>query len=248
MLAAGRRANFQRLTALIALVAGSGVVIIVGIHINRSLAAYGLGAPVLLASALILLPPRSRLRPWLVGLAGLLLAATVLVIARSAVGSVNLGQDASSSVVSREAILDTTSHAIKDYMPLGSGLGSFRQLYDQYEDLGQVTTTFVVHAHNDYAEIALETGVPGLIVLLLFLGWWVAAVWRVWRSPEAGPFARAASIASAAILAHSLVDFPLRTAAISTCFAMFVALIADRRAPPPADASDLRPTRHFVLR
>ena len=106
----------------------------------------------------------------------------------------------------------------------------------------------MVHAHNDYAELALETGVPGIFIMLLFLAWWGGAVWRVWRSVEAGPFARAASIASAAILAHSLVDFPLRTAAISACFGMCLALLADRRAPPPADASDLRPTRHFVFR
>jgi Lipid A core - O-antigen ligase and related enzymes len=104
------------------------------------------------------------------------------------------------------------------------------------------------HAHNDYAELALETGVPGLAVLIVFLLWWGGAVARVWRSVEAGPYARAASIASAAILVHSLVDFPLRTAAISACFGMCLALLADRRAPPVNDKSDLRPVRHIVLR
>jgi len=247
-LAAGRRVNFQRLSALIALVIGAGVVILVGIMINQSLAAYCLAAPVLLASALIVLPPASRLRPWVMGAAALLLVGSVALLARSAVGGVNLGEGVSSSVQPREVILATTSRALKDYLPLGSGLGSFRQVYDQYEDLGRVTTTFVVHAHNDYAELALETGVAGIIAMLLFLAWWAIAVWRVWRSPEAGPFARAASIASAAILVHSVVDFPLRTAAISVCFGMCMALLADRRAPPASDASDLRPTRHFVLR
>ena len=248
LLAAGRRVDFQRLSALIALVIGAGVVILVGILINRSLAAYGLAAPVVLASALIVLPPTSRLRPWIMTAAALLLAVTIVVLARSAVGSVDLGAKATSSVETRQVILATTSHAIKDYMPFGSGLGSFPQIYDEYENLGQVTTTFVIHAHDDYAELALETGLPGMIVMLLFLAWWAAAVWRVWRSPEAGPFARAASIASAAVLIHSLVDFPLRTAAISACFGMCMALLADRRAPPLADSSDLRPTRHFVLR
>ena len=54
-----------------------------------------------------------------------------------------------------------------------------------------------------------------------------------------------ASGASAIILAHSVVDFPLRTAAISTCFAMCLALLAERR-PPRRDASDLRLARHIV--
>ena len=107
----------------------------------------------------------------------------------------------------------------------------------------------MVHAHNDYAELALELGLAGIALLVLFLIWWGAAVRRVWQTAETGPFARAASIASAAILAHSLVDFPLRTAAISAAFGMCLALLADRRAA--ADhrfGSDLRPTRHFVLR
>jgi O-antigen ligase len=132
-------------------------------------------------------------------------------------------------------------------MPLGTGLGSFREVYHLYEQASQVTTTYVVHAHNDYLELALETGVPGILVLLLFLGWWTAAMMRVWCTAEAGPFARAGAIASAAILIHSIVDFPLRTAAIAVCFGMCLALLADRRAPPPSDPSDLRPTRHVKI-
>jgi O-antigen ligase len=94
----------------------------------------------------------------------------------------------------------------------------------------------------------LETGIPGLVVLLLVLAGWAAASWRAWASPERDPFAQAAVVASAAILAHSLVDFPLRTAAISACFAMCLALIAPtRRAEAEADKSSLWPTRHVVV-
>jgi hypothetical protein len=82
---------------------------------------------------------------------------------------------------------------------------------------------------------------------MTFLGWWILSALSAWRSADAGPFARAASIASAAILVHSVVDFPLRTAAISTAFAMCLALMADRRAVTASATSDLRPTRHIVL-
>jgi len=246
LLAAGRRANFQHLTALVAVIVGAGVIILVGIALNRSIAAYGLALPVLCASALIVIPARSRARPLLMAATALLLLGAVTAIAESSTSPESLG--ASTSVQSRAVMLRTTGRAIGDFMPFGSGVGSFSDVYDLYEDPASVTDTYVVHAHNDYAELALETGVPGIFIMLLFLAWWGGAVWRVWRSVEAGPFARAASIASAAILAHSLVDFPLRTAAISACFGMCLALLADRRAPPPADASDLRPTRHFVFR
>ena len=181
-------------------------------------------------------------------LAAVLLAGAIAVIASSAIGSVSFTQDAATSVGSREDILALTWHALKDYFPWGTGLGSFRDVYFLYENPATITTTYVVHAHNDYAELALELGLAGIAVLVLFLIWWGAAVRRIWQTAETGSFARAASIASAAILAHSLVDFPLRTAAIASLFAVCLALLADRRAPPPAEPGELRPTRHLDVR
>lgn len=107
---------------------------------------------------------------------------------------------------------------------------------------------FVVHAHNDYLEVALELGLAGIVLTLLFLAWWAAAVWRTWRTAEPGPFARAAAIASAGVLIHSLVDFPLRTAAIAACFGMCIALLADSRAAPPKEKAQLRRKRHVEFK
>jgi O-antigen ligase len=249
LLASARGANMQRYSALLAVVAGAALVIVVGLVLNRSLAGYVLTLPVLAASALIVMPARSYLRRWAMVLGALMLVGALGALATSSVRSgPGLSQDASTAVQSRKEILSTTFSALPHFMPLGSGLGSFRDIYPLYEDPDKVIMTYVNHAHNDYAELALETGVPGMIVLVLFFLWWGGAVWRVWRSVEAGPYARAASIASAAILIHSLVDFPLRTAAISACFAMCLALLADRRAPAAANNADLRPTRHIVMR
>jgi O-antigen ligase len=245
--AAGKSRNIQRYSALLSILAGVAVVLVVGIALNGSLAGYVLAVPVVAASALIVLPPASRLRHWIAGLAALSVIAAVAGLASSSIGGTKIGQEASTSVQSRQQILATTGMAIADYMPLGSGLGSFTRIYRLYESPDTVTSEYVIHAHNDYAELALEMGVPGVILLLLFLGWWVVAVLGVWRSGEGGPFARAASIASAAVLVHSLVDFPLRTAAISACFAMCLALLADRRATQQQEVNDLRPTRHVVI-
>ena len=85
-------------------------------------------------------------------------------------------------------------------------------------------------------------------LMLLFLGWWGGRAFAIWRSPDAAEMARAACIASAAILLHSLVDYPLRTAAIATSMAMVLALMADpARRRHQARAADLRPTRHLTL-
>jgi hypothetical protein len=70
----------------------------------------------------------------------------------------------------------------------------------------------------------------------------------LWRNEAADPFAKAATIAIGAILAHSIVDYPLRTAAISTVFAICCALIAGPRPTTSARRSreDGHKPRHLV--
>jgi len=247
IVAAGTTSSMQRYSAIVAVAIGVAIVVVVGLALNGSLAGYGLALPVIAASALVILPPRSRLRFWIVGVTALLVLASVAALETTSIGAGKLGEHATSSVQSRAAIFATTARAAGDYMPFGSGLGSFQSVYPLYERPADVTTEYVVHAHNDYAEIGLELGVSGIILILLFLGWWFAAVWRAWRRPE-GPFARAAAVASAAVLVHSIVDFPLRTAAISACFAMCLALLSDSRAAPPKEKSQLRRSRHVEFR
>lgn len=248
VVAAGKSANMQRYSALIAVVAGIAIVILIGLALNGSLVGYGLAVPVIAASAGILVPQRSRARLWILGFALLFLIASTAALETAPIGAGRLGEHAASAVQSRAELLSTTSRAASDFMPFGSGLGSFQSVYPLYEQPEQVTTEYVVHAHDDYAEVALELGLPGIVLMLLFLAWWAAAVWRAWRSSEPRPFARAASIASAAVLAHSIVDFPLRTAAISACFGICLALLADSSGAPPAEEKQLRRSRHVRFR
>ena len=245
--AAAKGGNVQRYSALLSIFAGVTAVLVVGIALNGSLAGYVLAVPVLCGSALIMLPPGSRWRGLAVGIAALSVIASVAALANSSIGGTKIGKEASGAVQSREQILQTTEKALADYLPLGSGLGSFVKVYRLYESPDTVTNEYVIHAHNDYAEVALELGVPGIILLVVFLVWWIVQCQAIWRKGEGGPWARAASIASATILVHSLVDFPLRTAAISACFAMCLALLANRRAVVRQKTDDFRPTRHVVI-
>jgi O-antigen ligase len=247
MVVTARSRSVQRYSATIAVMAAVAVVVVLGVALNGSLAGYGLALPVVAASALIILPRRSPLRPWVMGGAILLLIGSVTALETTSIGAAKISQHATSAVQSRSHILAVTARAIGDFMPFGSGLGSFRSVYALYEVPGQVNETYVIHAHNDYAEAALELGAAGVILILLFLAWWGVAVWRAWRTSEAGPFARAAAIASGAILIHSLVDFPLRTAAIAACFGMCLALLADARAAPPKEKGELRRMRQVII-
>lgn len=244
---AGRSRNIQRFSALLALLAGAFIVIVVGIVLNGSLGGYVLAVPSIVVSALIVAQPSPKQRTPLAAMAALALVLAIVAISSTSIGSSRIGEEASGSVQSRAEILRTTGKAIGEAMPLGSGLGSFRPVYRLYESLDRVGPEYVIHAHNEYAELVLELGIAGAALIVAFLAWWVIATRSAWRVGGGGVYARAASIASAMILVHSLVDFPLRTAAISAAFSMCLALLIDRRPEQRQDSSDLRPTRHLVV-
>lgn len=237
----------QKRSALLALAGGALIVILLGLALNGSLAGLALGVPVVAASALLVLQPHLQ-RRWIL-LSGLLLivgAGTMLTVS---VPAKIRSSGASVSVETRRVIMGTAAEATGDFFPFGSGIGSFEKVYRLYEKPGEVDRTFVNHAHNDYLEIVMEVGVPGILLMLLFLAWWASVALSRWRETPGDPFAKAAAIASAAILAHSLVDFPLRTSAMSAVFAMAIALIAQSKIRVRAsDESVLWPTRHVEIR
>jgi hypothetical protein len=219
-------------------------VVAVGIALNRSVAAYVLALPVAAASLMMLFPARKAVRGWGVGLV-VLLAAGAAMVALGPLGDRMLGT--SLSVSSRAEMANNTAQAAGDFLPFGSGLGTFRAVYRLYEDHDAVDRVVTNHAHNDYLELALETGIPGIVLMLAFLAWWVVVASGAWRSAASSPYARAAAVASAAILFHSLVDYPLRTGALSCVFAMCLGLMSVRATSRTPDESELWPTRHLEL-
>jgi len=241
------RAKDVRLrSAAIALVGGGLVVVVLGLVLNGSLAGYGLGVPVVIASLLMLVgftPRATRAVAIAVGVMSLA-SLTLLWISPTGGRFAELGPSA--SVSSRQEIVGNSLKLFGEFAPLGAGLGTFRKAYPLTEDAAEVSRVHVNHAHNDYVEIAVETGVPGIILLLLFLGWWARSVGQMLKSPAADHFAVASAIASAAMLLHSVVDYPLRTAALGAVFAMCLALIVQSRRTARSE-TDLRPARHLIV-
>jgi O-antigen ligase len=233
-------------SATLAMVGGGLVVVILGLILNGSLAGYGLLLPVILASLLLLFAPRlASAKSWLIGIGVISIVATALLWLSPVGGRVGTAESAM-SVTSRKEILHHSVGIIDRFGLIGSGLGTYQRVYALGENPAAVDRVFVNHAHNDYLELAVETGLPGTLVLLLFLGWWGVAVWRMLISPAADQYAYAGAIGSAAVLLHSLVDYPLRTAAISSAFAMCLMMIVLSRRTAKGD-NDLRPTRHLVV-
>lgn len=241
-----QRARNPKAGSAVVLLGVAGIVVLgVGIAINGSLAALLLGLPVLLVSATMLMPRRKRLRGpalavALVSVAGIL--AIYLTPLQDRLVAAN-----TTSFESRQRMWSTTLPAIQDNWALGAGIGSFPEVYPRFEDPSAVTRTYTNHAHNDYLEIALDSGIPGILLLLGLLVWWGRRTLAIWGSAAVDRYAHAATIASAAMLAHSLIDYPLRTAALGAILAACLALMARPRKRESGELAELWPTRHLSV-
>lgn len=131
----------------------------------------------------------------------------------------------------RWPIATVTMQAAMANQPLGSGFGTFVPVFQIFAPPAVTRDTFINHAHDDWLEVSLEGGIPGIVIMCLSIGWSSVAAFQVWRSgPSAGAnvdssLARAGSIFIVFVLLHSLVDYPLRTIAVMTLFAMSCALL-----------------------
>jgi O-antigen ligase len=238
--------NKQARSLSVALAAAAAAVLLLGILVNASAAVLLLGPAVVAGSALLAL----RLEPRRVrqGLAAIALLLAIATIALATVGKNLPGWGTNASIETRTTFWSTTLEATQDHLATGTGFGTFEQVYQRYEDPGAVDNWYTNHAHNDYLEIALEGGVPALVLLLLFLLWWLRQAASTWLSNVGSPEQKAAAVASAAILLHSTFDYPLRTAAIAAVMAVCVALLAGAKgASRKASEDDRETARHASL-
>ena len=114
---------------------------------------------------------------------------------------------------------------IRNYKLLGSGPGTFYIVYPGYRK--EQATAFFDHAHNDYAEIASDTGLLGLGLLGIFVAMSLAAAllaqWRR-RDPLMRGMAFACVMGVTSILIHSWVDFNLQIPSNAVYFMVLLAL------------------------
>ncbi|CCV04111.1 membrane hypothetical protein [Mesorhizobium metallidurans STM 2683] len=115
----------------------------------------------------------------------------------------------------------TTIDGIKENWATGVGFGNFQKAYQIYEKEGMIFKQFVNHAHNDYLEIAFEGGILAVLLMASYFVLLFASFARIRRDP----LQKAAFLSVSFLLIHSLVDYPLRTAALAMTFAYLNAII-----------------------
>lgn len=164
---------------------------------------------------------RAPVRAAIAGVVLILLAAVSLAAIHGGVIERLTATDRVSET--RAAIFAPLVETARAFFPLGAGYGSFENVYRQFEPNSLLSTIYMNQAHNEPLQLAIEGGVPALILLLLFLAWWAQAAWRIAVPAEPGrrrAIARAAFSATVMLMLSSLVDYPLRTPLLSALFAV----------------------------
>ncbi|MEM8636624.1 MAG: O-antigen ligase family protein [Pseudomonadota bacterium] len=234
-LAAGLRRDAQAGEAnmakaiLLAVLAFTNIIGVIG---AGSVAGYFILIPVLLLSVIIFASAGSKVEnvAGIGGLSAVLLSSIIIVGFGPTLD--NLGTDPfEQSETSRYGIWERSQDIALDHVWVGSGLGTFRRVYVLYEDPDLITSKYVNHAHNDYLQVSIESGIPGLLILsiaILIYLFKAAQLWMTKTNSEVR-FKRAATISLMVPLLHSVVDYPLRTPALAVLAAVCLAIVVTPR-------------------
>lgn len=126
-----------------------------------------------------------------------------------------------------------------DAFPAGTGFGSFEHVFKVYEPDALLKASYFNQAHNDILQLAVEAGLPGLVLLLLAIVFLLARLRALlpWlRRTDAEAWLAVTSLASIGLLAlASAIDYPLRVPSLMVLFAL---LMAFSIYPSPKQQSD----------
>jgi O-antigen ligase len=132
---------------------------------------------------------------------------------------------------------------------LGWGLGTFPTVYPRYRSF--YTNLFVNEAHNDYAQLLVETGLLGFALML----WFLVRLYRHglptsrrWEFRWDGAVSLAALLGCTGILVHSFVDFNLQIPANAALFYILCALAASELPSVPSRSKQARATETEEIR
>ncbi len=156
------------------------------------------------------------------------LAGAVVVAAPGRVNDVlerfSQGEDA------RSYMWEDAAYSAERYWPVGSGTGTFDDVFQIDESLENMTLRRAGRAHNDYLEVAIEAGLPGLA---LIAGWLALIVWLSWRARKSPHrwIAWGGGIILLTIALQSITDYPLRNVSM-LAFGGYALLVLARFSAP----------------
>ena len=211
--------------------AGACALLLVAIMLTRSRTALVLALlPLGLVGLRVLIARTTQGKSGLwVALGGIaLIAGTGAIVAVAAPGRVGavLERFDDADTDARAYIWEDAVYSVDRFWPLGSGTGTFDDVFQLDESLENLTLRRAGRAHNDYLEVAIEAGIPGLT---LVAAWILLLAWLAWRARRSSDrwVAWSGGAALLAIALQSITDYPLRNLSLLG-FAGFALLILVR--------------------
>ena len=117
---------------------------------------------------------------------------------------------------SRSLMNSHTLTGIAAFFPVGAGLGSYAVAFQRFQTPSLLG--FVEYAHNDYLQLLFETGLVGVVILILLAASAAMAGRRLWRAydhKELRSPALACYFGALAFAIHACFDFPAHIPSIA---------------------------------
>lgn len=134
----------------------------------------------------------------------------------------------------RRFIWDDAAYSASRYWPVGSGMGTFDEVFQIDESLENMAQRRAGRAHNDFLELAIEAGFAGIAIAAC---WLLLAAWYAWKARTSS--LRWAAWGGAAILLaiglQSITDYPLRNQAMLAAASFALLLLARIVSVPPEE-------------
>ena len=124
-----------------------------------------------------------------------------------------------------------------EYMPLGTGIGTFVAAWHRSEPIERLEPRYLNHAHDDVLELALTGGVPALLLIAAFVLLAVRAALPLFSRSSRGNrdtlLAKAAFATLCLFALASFVDYPLRTPALASLAVVMLAIVLSPKRDRP---------------
>ncbi len=201
----GERFHLQRFLILF-----SGVVMGVGLILSASRGGVISAAFALLVMGLLFYIRKDQRKKGRIVLALFALTTVYALIAGidytvSRFQTIDIGHEA------RLRYLENAMQLFDNYAATGLGVGNFQHAFLKFHEQG-LEGLIIDYAHNDWAQLLVETGIAGMLILLACLAWFIFRTGRLWlqrRNSFSVCMGAAMYTAMAALAVHSFFDFNL---------------------------------------
>lgn len=199
------------------------LVVVTGSRSGLVLAAFALVSSLVALALPALINQRAGSRPARLGAIAVAGALTLVMVGATVLASRDVAIDRLGSAGQdlRWPLWQSVIAMIPHYLPWGTGIGTFGDAFRILEPDSLLHSVYFNHAHNEWLEIALTAGVPGLAIAV---GSALLVIWgsvRAFRASGSNAiFARLGLIMILVLAAASVTDYPVRTPLLMTLLAL----------------------------